>query len=184
MIDRFRRDGKTVAVLDTSINHHPEIFEYQRRPQPAWHEPEEGESVILAGCTCLAGDIIGEYRFTRPPEVGDRLVFAGVGSYSLVKANRFNGINLPSVYAWDGAAGIKLMKRFSFDEFQANWTAGLIIYRLNPAIVGCRGEYIAKRYIAITLRLDDIFKPSLVCLPRGPVGNFACRRLRIQAKDR
>ena len=122
VIDCFRRNGKQVAVLDTSINHHPEIFEYQRRPEPGWTELEQGVAVILAGCTCLAGDVFGEYRVDRPLAVGDRLAFANVGAYSLIKANRFNGVNLPSVYFWDGAVGIKLIKRYNYEDYQTHWT--------------------------------------------------------------
>ncbi len=123
VIDLFRRDGKTVAVLDSTVNHHPEIFEYQIRPEPAWAEPEQGEAAILAGCTCLAGDVFGEYRFDTLPEVGDRLVFANVGAYSLAKANRFNGHNLPGIYAWDGAAGMRRMKSYGYTEYLAQWAA-------------------------------------------------------------
>jgi len=123
VIDRFQRDGKTVAVLDSTVNHHPEIFEYQIRPEPAWDEPVQGESAILAGCTCLAGDVFGEYRFERLPEVGDRLTFTGLGAYSLIKANRFNGYDLPSIYAWAGAGGLRLMKNHRFEDYRSQWTA-------------------------------------------------------------
>ena len=123
VIDRFQRDGKTVAVLDSTVNHHPEIFEYQIRPEPAWDEPGQGESAILAGCTCLAGDVFGEYRFERLPEVGDRLTFAGLGAYSLIKASRFNGYDLPSIYAWDGAGGLRPMKNHRFEDYRSQWTA-------------------------------------------------------------
>ena len=123
VIDCFRRDGKAVAVLDTSVNHQPEIFEYQRRPEPGWTEPAEGPTTILAGCTCLAGDVFGEYRFDRSVTVGDRLAFANMGAYSLTKANRFNGYNLPSIYAWDGEKDIHLLKRFRFDDYQSFWAA-------------------------------------------------------------
>jgi carboxynorspermidine decarboxylase len=123
VIDLFHRQGKTVAVLDATVNHHPEIFEYQIRPAPAWEEPEQGRPVILAGCTCLAGDLFGEYRFARALRLGDKVAFAKVGAYSLVKANRFNGYNLPSIYAWDGAGEARLMKRYGYEEFQGQWTA-------------------------------------------------------------
>ena len=123
VIDRFRRDGKTVLVLDSAVNHHPEIFEYQIRPEPAWDEPAQGEPAILAGCTCLAGDVFGEYRFDALPEVGGRLVFANLGAYSLAKANRFNGHNLPAVYAWDGADGLRRMQTPGYEEYAAQWTA-------------------------------------------------------------
>jgi carboxynorspermidine decarboxylase len=123
VLDRFRRDGKTILILDSSVHHHPEIFEYQLRPEPAWIEPEHGESAILAGCSCLAGDVFGEYRFAVLPDIGERIVFANVGAYSLVKASRFNGYNLPNVYAWDGAGDMRLMKNPSFEEYAAQWTA-------------------------------------------------------------
>lgn len=122
VIDLFQRQGKTVAVLDTTVNHHPEVFEYQIRPVPAWREPERGRPVILVGSTCLAGDLFGEYRFAKPPRLGDKVAFAKVGAYSLVKANRFNGYNLPNVYAWDGAGAPRLLKRYGYEDFRRQWT--------------------------------------------------------------
>jgi carboxynorspermidine decarboxylase len=122
VIDRIDQWDKPVAVLDTGVNHHPETFEYQRRPQPAWVEPASGMPVILAGCSCLAGDVFGEYRFARVPEVGDRLAFRDVGAYSLIKANRFNGHDLPDVVSWDGQRLI-VVKSFGFADFRELWTA-------------------------------------------------------------
>lgn len=118
VLDRFVSDGKTVLVLDTSVNHHPEVFEYQIKPLLL---EEEGEYLaVLAGSTCLAGDLFGEYRFKRIPEVGERLVFADVGAYSLIKANRFNGYNLPDVYkVSDG--GWCLCKHYSYEEYRQQW---------------------------------------------------------------
>jgi carboxynorspermidine decarboxylase len=121
VIDLFDSDGKLVAVLDTSVNHHPEIFEYQTRPQPDWEEPEEGYSAILAGCTCLAGDVLGEFRFASRLALGDRVVFRNVGAYSLIKANRFNGHNLPSIYAWDGGVEVRRLKQYSFVDYLGQW---------------------------------------------------------------
>lgn len=71
VLDRFVSDGKVVLVLDTSVNHHPEVFEYQIRPRLLEEVAEGGQSSILAGSTCLAGDVFGEYRFDRIPEVGE-----------------------------------------------------------------------------------------------------------------
>ncbi len=120
VIDRFASGGKTVAVLDTSVNHHPEIFEYQKSPQLAWPTREGRHSAILAGSTCLAGDLFGEYRFDKPLQIGDRLVFKHVGAYSLVKANRFNGYNLPDVY-WHSAGCVNLIKTYSYGDFRQLW---------------------------------------------------------------
>ncbi|QSA96976.1 carboxynorspermidine decarboxylase [Methylococcus sp. EFPC2] len=122
VIDRFESDGRIVAVLDTSINHLPEVFEYQKRPELDEPEPEQGMPVILAGCTCLAGDVFGEFRFERPPELGERVVFRHVGAYSLIKAHRFNGHNLPTIYAWDGEA-VREMKSYAYGDYRRQWTA-------------------------------------------------------------
>lgn len=120
VLDCFQSDGKTIAVLDTSINHLPEVFEYQRQPNVLEHHPNGGYSAVLAGSTCLAGDLFGEYRFNRPLEIGDRLTFNQVGAYSLVKANRFNGYNLPDIYAVRNEQ-IKLLKRHTYREYRQLW---------------------------------------------------------------
>lgn len=120
VIDAFNSDGKAVAILDTSVNHHPQVFEYQRQPELAEHDPEGLISVILAGSTCLAGDIFGEYRFNQPLLVGDKITFKQVGAYSLVKANRFNGYNLPDVYLAKGEQ-IRLIKRYTYQDYRHQW---------------------------------------------------------------
>ncbi len=120
VIDLFDSDGKAIAVLDTSVNHHPEVFEYQRPPE-LFEEDENGDyQAILAGSTCLAGDTFGEYRFSGLLQVGDRVVFKNVGAYSLVKANRFNGYNLPDVY-WHKSGQVNLIKQYSYEDYRRLW---------------------------------------------------------------
>jgi carboxynorspermidine decarboxylase len=123
VLDIFASDGKTVAILDTSINHHPEVFEYQRRPDLAEHAPEGRYAAILAGCTCLAGDLFGEYRFDAPLGIGDKVVFKNVGAYSLIKANRFNGHDLPDIYIADGGA-LECVKQFDYEDYRNQWQCG------------------------------------------------------------
>lgn len=121
VVDCFVSDGKNIAVLDTSVNHHPEVFEYQFQPELHEHRPDGRYSAVLAGSTCLAGDLFGEYRFDRPLTVGDRLVFKNAGAYTLVKAHRFNGYNLPDIYALDAGA-VTLLKRFSYQDYRGFWS--------------------------------------------------------------
>ncbi|MFZ2171546.1 MAG: carboxynorspermidine decarboxylase [Methylococcaceae bacterium] len=122
VIDSFVSDGKTVAILDTSINHNPEVFEYQRQPELDEHDPKGRYSAILAGCTCLAGDVFGEYRFNKPLVVGDKMVFKNVGAYSLIKANRFNGYNLPDIYMLRDKR-VKKLKHYLYQDYRQQWMA-------------------------------------------------------------
>ena len=98
VLDPFNSDGKEVAVLDTTVNHMPEVFEYQYRPDVVGHSDTGAHEYVLAGMSCLAGDVFGEYRFEEPLRVGSRVVFSNAGAYTIVKANTFNGIPLPTVY--------------------------------------------------------------------------------------
>ena len=122
VIDSFVSDGKTVAILDTSVNHNPEVFEYQRQPELHEHDTKGQYAVILAGCTCLAGDVFGEYRFNKPLAVGDKVVFKNVGAYSLIKANRFNGYNLPDIYMYRDLQMMKL-KQSTYQDYRRQWLA-------------------------------------------------------------
>lgn len=123
VIDRFERDGKTIAVLDTGVHHLPEVFEYQKSPQVGGHDPEGRFEYLLVGCTCLAGDVFGEYRFDRPLNLGDRVAFENVGAYALVKASRFNGYDLPSIHFQGMDGQTTLVKRFGYEDYRRFWSA-------------------------------------------------------------
>ena len=62
----------TIAVLDTTINHAPEVFDYQLQPDDVGHDLAHRHPYLLAGATCLAGDLFGEYRSVRPLQIGSR----------------------------------------------------------------------------------------------------------------
>ena len=121
VLDLFPSGGATVAVLDTSVNHMPEVFEYGFQPDAVGHDDDAPHEYLLAGCTCLAGDLFGTYRFIDPLEVGDRVVFSNSGSYTLTKASMFNGVALPSVYALTADGKLVLQARPSYAEFAARW---------------------------------------------------------------
>ena len=120
VIDRFNHDRKNIAVLDTSVNHNPEVFEYQKKPS-VMEESREGEECLLVGSSCLAGDIFGEYTFNKMPKVGDRLTFSNVGAYSLTKASRFNGYNFPDIYTFGQNKKITLLKQYNYQNYSDQW---------------------------------------------------------------
>ena len=117
VLDLFTSDGKEIAILDTTVNHMPEVFEYQYRPDVVGHVDGAPYEYILAGCSCLAGDLFGEYSFEEPLEIGSRVVFSDAGAYTLVKAHMFNGINLPTIYALKENGELEMKKRFTYEDF-------------------------------------------------------------------
>ncbi|MCA1766036.1 MAG: hypothetical protein LC633_07305, partial [Desulfobulbaceae bacterium] len=74
----------------------------------------------LAGNTCLAGDIIGDYSFPEPLKPGDRLVFTDMAHYTMVKNTNFNGINLPTIAIYDKRSdAVKTVREFGYPDFKS-----------------------------------------------------------------
>lgn len=123
VIDLFQADTLPVAVLDSSVNHLPEVFEYQRSPRVAEAVPGAGWRCVLAGASCLSGDRFGEYEFPQPLRLGDTITFVAVGAYALPRSHRFNGINLPSIYLRNGT-DIRRLRRYDYADFRSQWMDG------------------------------------------------------------
>ena len=123
VIDIFKREEKNIAVLDTTTNHLPEVFEYQYQPNILESNTSGSHEYMLAGCSCLAGDIFGTYFFKSKLKIGSKITFNKVGSYSLVKANMFNGINLPDIYYLENNIQLKNIKNYTFNDYM-NYCGG------------------------------------------------------------
>jgi len=121
VLDLFGSDGKTIAVLDTTVNHLPGVFNYQTAPSVLNSVTSGKHCYVLAGATCLAGDLFGEHTFSEPLKIGSTVIFQDVGGYSLVKANMFNGVNLPNIYAIDENKRLWLKRRYTVSDFLSRW---------------------------------------------------------------
>ena len=118
VIDMFDSGNKTIAILDTTINHLPEVFEYQYKPAILQESSAGKYHYRLAGASCLSGDLFGDYTFDKPLETGSRIIFANVGAYMIVKASMFNGINLPAIYALATTNDLRLLKTFDYSHYR------------------------------------------------------------------
>ena len=122
VLDIFEVDGARIAVLDTTVNHLPEVFEFGYEPEVVGTIEDGPFEYTLAGTSCLAGDKFGTYRFLDPLEIGGRVVFAEAGAYALSKAHRFNGINLPTVHFLGREGNLIGGKTFTYRDFKSYWT--------------------------------------------------------------
>ena len=114
-------NGIKTAILDTSAAcHMPDVLEMPYRP-PLKDGYETGEKPFtyrLSSLTCLAGDIIGDYSFEKPLNIGDRLMFCDMAIYTMVKNNTFNGMALPSIYKMAENGDISLIREFGYSDFK------------------------------------------------------------------
>ena len=72
----------------------------------------------LSSCTCLAGDIIGDYGFDHEMHIGDRLCFEDMMIYSMVKNNTFNGMPLPDIGILNNHNQYEIIKSFNYQDFK------------------------------------------------------------------
>ncbi|MDY3014215.1 MAG: carboxynorspermidine decarboxylase [Evtepia sp.] len=111
-----------IAILDASAAcHMPDVLEMPYRP-PLEGSGQPGEKphlYRLAGPTCLAGDVIGDYSFDHPLTEGSLLVFQDMALYTMVKTNTFNGMALPSIVWRDKEGKETLIRAFGYEDFKS-----------------------------------------------------------------
>ena len=142
-------NGIDVAVLDASAAcHMPDVLEMPYRPPVCGlfrktdnglsakdlceyagdgyekvsdaGAPEERAHVCrLAGATCLAGDVIGDWSFDEKPQPGDRIVFGDMALYTMVKTNTFNGTPLPGIYFRRADGSVRTLRTFGYADFES-----------------------------------------------------------------
>lgn len=118
-------NGKKIAILDTSAAcHMPDVLEMPYTPSVIGAKIAKEVSSYgsenqyrLAGPTCLAGDVIGDYIFNQPLNVGDRVIFCDMAIYSMVKTNTFNGMKLPDI-VYKEKDMLTVCKTFGYEDFK------------------------------------------------------------------
>lgn len=110
-----------IAIMDASAETHmPDVLLMPYRPDVVGSAVpgRKKHTYRLAGPSCLAGDVIGDYSFDRPLIRGDRLVFTDMALYSIVKNTTFNGINLPDIAVIRRENRIETVKKFGYKDYR------------------------------------------------------------------
>jgi carboxynorspermidine decarboxylase len=109
-----------IGITDISATcHMPDVLEAPYRPAMLGELADDSIPIRLGGPSCLAGDVIGDYRLPVPAEPGARFAFLDQAHYSMVKTNTFNGVALPSIWLWDSETdALDCVKRFEYEDFR------------------------------------------------------------------
>ncbi len=121
VLDIVRNEDTKIAILDASAAcHMPDVIEMPYTP-PLYNAEadEEGEHVYrLAGPTCLAGDVIGDYNFEEELQEGDLLLFGDMAIYTTCKNNTFNGMPLPDIWKRSVSGELVQLTDFGYEDFK------------------------------------------------------------------
>ena len=111
-----------LAIVDGSCTAHlPDVLEMPYRPEVlgGGMPGEKAHTYRFGGLTCLAGDVLGDYSFDQPLEIGERIMFMDMSHYTMVKTNTFNGVKLPGIVAWDSRTDeLTIVREFGYDDFK------------------------------------------------------------------
>ena len=123
VLDIVKNGNDHIAIIDASAAcHMPDVIEMPYTP-PLYDATETMDAFHpyvyrLAGPTCLSGDVVADYAFASPLHVQDRLVFGDMAIYTTCKNNTFNGMPLPSIYAWKEDGSIECVAKFDYADFK------------------------------------------------------------------
>ena len=109
-----------VAIVDASTEAHMlDVLTYQLSARI--ERAGNGRySYLIAGRSCLAGDIFGMHQFESPLKVGRTLHIADAAGYSMVKKNWFNGLAMPSIVVKRLNGTIEVIRQFGYREYKAS----------------------------------------------------------------
>ena len=114
-------NGMDIAILDSSAEAHmPDtiIMPYRAEVRDTAKAGEKAHTYRLAGNTCLAGDIMGDYSFDAPLNIGNKVIFEDQMHYTMVKATTFNGVKLPSIAIKRLDGSVDVIREFGYEDFK------------------------------------------------------------------
>jgi carboxynorspermidine decarboxylase len=108
-----------IAIVDASTEAHMlDLLIY--RSEAKMDMPRGGFKMMVAGRSCLAGDIFGTYSFKTKIKTGSVIRIADAAGYSMVKKNWFNGVQMPSIVVKRLDGKIEVVRRFDYRDYLNN----------------------------------------------------------------
>lgn len=117
----MENQGKKTELLNASC-HMPDVIEMPYLPPVLGAEVADcadSRTWRLAGPTCLAGDVIGDYHFPVEVIPGERLLFEDMAIYTTCKKNTFNGMLLPAIWVYREDGTCEELVHFGYEDFKA-----------------------------------------------------------------
>jgi carboxynorspermidine decarboxylase len=106
-----------IAIVDASVEAHLlDHLIYRTNPRVASPAPGD-HSMMIAGRSCLAGDIFGSYELDDRLKVGDEVRFADAAGYTMVKKNWFNGVPMPAIAVRRLNGAMEVVRSFGYEDY-------------------------------------------------------------------
>lgn len=122
VVDVVDNQGVKTAIIDASFAcHMPDTLEMPYKPaitESMADGAEGGISYRLGGNSCLSGDFVGDWSFSKPLVTGDRLTLEDMNHYTTVKTTMFNGLQHPDIVYARSNGDIEYLRRFTYEDYR------------------------------------------------------------------
>ncbi|MBL7084581.1 MAG: carboxynorspermidine decarboxylase [Candidatus Omnitrophica bacterium] len=111
------RNKIDIAIVDASTEAHMLDLLVYRTPAKMKEGRTGRFKYMIAGRSCLAGDIFGSFRFKSRLKVGNIIRFSDAAGYTMVKKNWFNGLSMPAIAVRRLNGKLDLVREFNYKDF-------------------------------------------------------------------
>ncbi len=124
VVDIVENQGINTAIIDASFAcHMPDCLEMPYKPaitESIGMEPDNSlPTYRMGGNSCLSGDYVGDWSFSKPLQRGDRLRFDDMNHYTTVKTNMFNGIQHPAIVRCNADGSCQYLRQYTFSDYES-----------------------------------------------------------------
>ena len=116
VVDLVHNDGD-IAIVDASVEGHMLDLLIYRLSAKVDSGHDGNYKYMVAGRSCLAGDVFGTFQFKNKLEIGSEIKFADAAGYTMVKKNWFNGLQMPAIAVRRLDGTVEVIRKFSYTDF-------------------------------------------------------------------
>lgn len=109
-----------IAIVDASVEGHMLDLLIYRLAAKMDSAASGQHKYMVAGRSCLAGDVFGTFNFEDKLEIGSEIRFADAAGYTMVKKNWFNGLQMPAIVVRRLDGTTEVMRKFGYTDFINN----------------------------------------------------------------
>lgn len=106
-----------IAIVDASVEGHMLDLLIYRLSAKIEAGDVGNHKYMVAGRSCLAGDVFGTYLFKEQLKIGSEIRFADAAGYTMVKKNWFNGLQMPAIAVRRLDGTVELVRKFNYADF-------------------------------------------------------------------
>ena len=107
-----------VAIVDASTEAHMlDVLIYRMNARLVAPTGTGAHKVTIAGRSCLAGDVFGQYSLRAPLKPGRTVRLGDAAGYTMVKKNWFNGMPMPAIVVRRLNGKLEVVRKFGYKDF-------------------------------------------------------------------